>query len=117
MTINGTTKLTMIHDPIDDLFKADAQQQSHIDDAGFTLRVMDALPAHPAISPLMRYGLPFGMAVVAALIAAVATPAGNFIIDAAMDIVTQTATPNAMAMVVLLAVMAGVGIASAGTDR
>lgn len=109
----------MIQDPVDELLKADAAalRDDYIDDAGFTLRVMDALPARRAISPMLRFGIPMAFALLAALMTALFAGGGNFMIDAAMDIVTSTMTGTVMAFGVILGLMMVVSVAAVSGER
>src|SRR5260370_35263095 len=108
-----SSHINLQRDIVDERLKADAEalRATYIDDAGFTLRVMDALPARTAILPTPRIAWPLGGAVIAALLAALFSPIGNFVIAATMDILTETPTTRALAMVPVLTPMAGMTIA------
>lgn len=111
--------LNLQHDRVDEMLKADAAglHSTYIDDAGFTLRVMDALPARASTSNRLRYGLPFAGAVTAAALAALFSPVGNFMIDATMDVMTQTPTNSAFALLAVVTAMACVAIAGLLGER
>ena len=98
------THLSLHKDAVDELLKADvqAQRQQHIDDDGFTLRVVDRLPVRKRISAALRFAIPFGCTLLAALIAVAFTPAGSFMFDAYMDLVTETITPTLVGMAVAM---------------
>jgi Domain of unknown function (DUF5056) len=91
------------HDPIEDLLKADAAEYraQHIDNAGFSERVMVALPARRRVSREMRVLLPFGLAMSGLVIAFFFAGGRNFAIDVGMDIVTTTFTPTVFAFFAL----------------
>ncbi len=107
--------VSLVHDPIDALLKADADalRDIHLDDGGFTLRVMDRLPARRDLSPWVRNGVPVACAGVAALFAFVFAGADNFLIDASMDVATASVTPAALAFCVLAALLIGAALQSA----
>ena len=98
------THLSLHKDAVDELLKADvqAQRQQHIDDDGFTLRVVDRLPVRKRISAALRFAIPFGCTLLAAVIAVAFTPAGSFMFDAYMDLVTETITPTLVGMAVAM---------------
>jgi hypothetical protein len=91
------------HDPIDDLLKADAAEfrAQHIDNAGFSERVMMALPARKRVSREIRVLLPFGFAMCGLAIAFFFAGGRNFAIDVGMDIMTSTFTPTVFAFFAL----------------
>ena len=99
-----STHLNLHKDAVDELLKADAQAQrhQHIDDDGFTLRVVDRLPIRKRISAALRFAIPFGCTLLAAVIAVAFTPAGSFMFDAYMDLVTETITPTLVGMAVAM---------------
>ena len=107
--------MNVIRDPVDELLKADAElhRDRYIDDEGFTLRVIDALPARTAVSPTMRFTILGGIAFFATLFVALFAGGGNFLVDAAMDIATSTLTQSAIAFLALVAVLLAVTIAAA----
>jgi multisubunit Na+/H+ antiporter MnhB subunit len=111
--------MNIVRDPLDAQLKADAAEHAahHIDDDGFTLAVMDALPVKRRSSLNARAAIPFGLAALAAVGVAALTPAGNFFVDGFMDIATQTMTGNALALLAFLGATAMVGVASALSDR
>ncbi len=107
--------MNIIKDPVDELLKADAalHRDTYVDDAGFTLRVVDALPRRPPVSQAMRIGIPCAFAVVAAIFVALFAGGGNFMIDAVMDIATRSMTQTAFAFVVVAAILLVISIAVA----
>lgn len=104
--------VALVHDEIDALLKADAAhlQETHVDDGGFTLAVMDHLPARRTLSPWVRNGIPVACAFVAAVFAFVFAGAGNFVIDASMDVATASITPAALAYCAVVALLIGTAI-------
>jgi hypothetical protein len=104
--------VALVHDEIDALLKADASRlrETHIDDGGFTLAIMDHLPARRTLSPWVRNGIPVACAFLAALFAFVFAGAGNFVIDASMDVATASITPAALAYCALVALLMGTAI-------
>ncbi len=100
-------------DPLDTLLKlaADELRASHIDDDGFTLRVMDNLPPRKKVSATLRFAIPFVTTLLAAVIAVLFTPAGSLVFDAYMDLVTETLTPTliSVALVLLTLYAASIG--------
>ena len=109
------TPLNLHRDTVDELLKADAREHrlQHFDDAGFTLRVMDRLPRAKRLSPALRFAIPFGSTLLACVIAVAFTPAGSFMFDAYMDLVTETMTPTLMGMAVVLLTLYAVSIGGA----
>ena len=110
MTSTMKSSLNIHRDFIDEVLKADAdaQRDAYIDDAGFTLRVMDALPSaasmrtsRTSLSPTKRFSIIFGMAMVAAIIATVFLSSDNLLIDASMDVATDTITPSVIALIMI----------------
>ena len=84
----------------------------YIDDAGFTARVMQQLPA-PARSRSSRNVILFGMTIIASLLAYLLSGGGTFFADAAaflvaMPLVTICAIAGASALVIM-----GLGAAAA----
>ena len=112
------TPLNIVKDPVDELLKADAARyrDGYIDDAGFTLRVMDALPTHRKVSAATRMLVPIAFSLVAAIIAVLFIGGGNFYVDAVMDIATNTFNKSALALLVVMGVMVAMSI-SAASDR
>ena len=112
------THLNLHRDAVDELLKADAHElrAQHIDDDGFTLRTVDKLPLKKRVSAAMRFAIPFGCTLLAAIIAAAFTPAGSFMFDAYMDLVTETVTPTLIGMAVVLVVLYAVSIGGALSD-
>jgi hypothetical protein len=108
--------MNIVKDPIDELLKADlaVHREAYIDDAGFTLRVIDALPHRSPVSPAMRLAIPGGFALLAAIFVALFAGGGNFVVDAVMDIATSSMTQSALAFVtvVVLMILVSIGAAS-----
>ena len=100
--------LEMIKDPIDELLKADAAAQPYVDDAGFALRVMDALPPPSRQWKTLRFILPFSFTVISALVVALFAGGGNFLVDAMMDIATSTFTKATFAVAAMLVLAIGI---------
>ncbi len=117
MKPSTTSQLTLRRDPVDELLKAGARElhDVYIDDAGFTLRVLDAMPARTGLSPAIRFGIPFGLGLFAAGLVLLFTGSGNFFIDAAMDIATSSLTMTAVVFVVMVGAMIA-GTAAAASD-
>jgi hypothetical protein len=109
--------LNLHRDAIDELLKADAAERQHIDDDGFTLRIMERLPEKKHISAAMRFAIPFACTLIATLIAVTLTPAGSFMFDAYMDIVTETVTPTLIGMAVVVVTLYAVSIGGALNDE
>ncbi len=99
--------MNIIKDQVDELLKADAiaHYDTHIDDAGFTLRVIDSLPARSRQQNTLHIAIPFGLTAMAAAFVALFAGGGNFLIDAAMDIATTNLSSSAMALVTIVVVM------------
>jgi hypothetical protein len=107
-----STQLNIVRDPVDELLKADAGAQPYIDDAGFTLKVMDALPLRPRSYTAMRIAIPFAFTVLSAIIVAFFAGGENFFIDGVMDIATNTITKTSFTLLAIVAVMLAVPIAA-----
>ncbi len=97
-------------DPLEDLLKADAaaMQENHIDDAGFTARVIGELPARQRLSRKLRIGLPLAFTAVATAVVMCCTGADNLAVDAFMDLATETITANVLGLLLVIAVAVGV---------
>ena len=106
--------MNIIKDPVDELLKADAalHRNQYIDDAGFTLRVVDSLPTRPHVSPAMRFAIPFGFTLIAAAFVALFTGGGNFLVDAVMDIATSSMTNSSFAFIAIVGIMIAVSISA-----
>ncbi len=106
--------MNIIKDPIDELLKADAaaQRDRYIDDAGFCLRVIDKLPARSPVSPAMRFVIPFGFSLAAAVFVALFAGGGNFLIDAIMDIATSSMSKSAFAFIAIAGITIAVSVAA-----
>ena len=123
MTPTMKPKHNIQRDVIDEALKADAaaaeQFNAYIDDAGFTLRVMDALPALPTstsmrttLSSTKRFSIIFGLAMIAAIIATVFLSGDNLLIDASMDVATDTITPSVIALITIMFVTTAVSVSA-----
>ncbi len=110
--------MNIIKDPIDEMLKADAalHRDAYIDDAGFTLRVVDALPQRSPVSSAMRFAILCGFTLAAAMIVALLAGGGNFLVDAVMDIATSSMTQTAAAFIVMVGLMAVISIAVASDN-
>lgn len=64
----------------------------------------------------MRFAIPFGFALLAAAFVALFTGGGNFLVDAAMDIVTNSLTKSAFAFVAIIGIMVVVSAAAANDN-
>jgi hypothetical protein len=106
--------MNIVKDPIDELLKADANahRDLYIDDAGFTLRVVDRLPTKSRSATTLRVAIPFGLTSAAAAFVALFAGGGNFLVDAAMDIATTNISSAAVAMVTIVVVMIAVSVAA-----
>ena len=107
--------MKIIKDPVDELLKADAasHRDQYIDDAGFTLLVIDSLPARLQVSPALRFAIPFGFTLLAAAFVALFTGGGDFLVDAVMDIATSSMSNSAFAFFAIVAIMVAVSVAAA----
>ena len=110
--------MNIIRDPVDEALKADAAvyRDAYIDDAGFTLRVIDALPQRSHVSPAMRLAIPGGFTLLAAVFVALFAGGSNFLIDAVMDIATSSMTQTAIAFFAVVVIMVAVSIAAASDN-
>jgi len=110
--------MNIIKDPIDELLKGDAatQRDHYIDDAGFTLRVIDNLPAGSRVSPVLRFAIPFGFTVFTAAFVALLAGGGNFLVDAVMDIATRSMSKSAFAFVAIACIMIAVSVTAANDN-
>ena len=114
--------MNMIRDPLDEMLKAHAQlhRDQYIDDAGFTLQVMDDLPAMPAqtrLSRAMRIGIPFGLTLIGALFVTLFAGGKNFFIDVTMDLATETITRDVVALGLIAVALFAMLIASLVNDK
>jgi hypothetical protein len=107
--------MMIVKDTVDELLKADSasQRNQYIDDAGFTLRVLDNLPAGPHFSPAMRFTIPFGFTLVAATFVALFAGGGDFMVDAVMDIATSSMSQSAFALIAIAGITMAVSVAAA----
>lgn len=106
------------YDSLEVLLRDDAAAagDAYIDDAGFTARVVGALPARRHVSRAIRIGVPFTFAVVSATIVMCCTAAGSLAVDAFMDLATETMTANAVGLLLIIAVVIAVSVASITAD-
>ena len=110
--------MNVIKDPIDEMLKADAtsSRDQYIDDDGFTLRVIDNLPALSQISTAMRISIPLGFTFLAATFVALFAGGDIFLVDAVMDIATYSMSKNAFAFAAVVCILIGVSVAAASED-
>lgn len=110
--------MNIIKDPIDDILKVDAasNRDAYIDDAGFTMRVIDNLSTGAQVTSAMRFAIPFVFTLLAATFVALFTGAGNFLVDAAMDIATSSMTKSAVTFIAIIVIMVAVS-ATAANDN
>ena len=110
--------MNIIKDPVDELLKADAASHYdlYIDDAGFTLRVIDNLPAQSRVSSAMRLAIPIGFTLLAASFVGLFSGGGNFLVDAAMDIATSSMSNSAFAFLAIVGIMAAVSVVAANDN-
>ena len=102
---------------LDSLLREDAR--SPIGDDGFTLRVMDALPApRPRPSEALRYGLVMGAAVVGSLLAAWLAPSGSASLVGFTDLLAARGlTASATAWIVMsVGLLAAAVVVAADSD-
>ena len=106
------------HDPLENLLKADAlaMREGYIDDAGFTKRVVAAMPAHSRLSRAARIGVPLAFTLVASTVVMCCTAAGSLAVDAFMDLATETVTANAVGLLLVTAVVIGVSTSNLTGD-
>ena len=110
--------MNIIKDPIDDMLKVDAasNRDAYIDDAGFTMRVIDNLSTGAQVTSSMRFAIPFVFTLLAATFVALFTGAGNFLVDAAMDIATSSMTKSAVTFIAIIVIIVAVS-ATAANDN
>jgi ABC-type antimicrobial peptide transport system permease subunit len=109
------------HNHIDSLLRHDAAnwRDEYIDNADFSLQVMASVvqyPRQPFMSAKKRrliISLTTAMATIAVILFGAG---GNFLIDAVMDIATQTITPTVIGLVVIVISMIAGGLALALDD-
>lgn len=104
--------MNIVQDPVDALLKADAATADYINDDGFTLKVVDALPARARASAMARFAIPFGLTLLAAITVTVFAGGGNFLVDAMMDIATTTMTKSAFALIGIVGIMAAISLSA-----
>jgi len=88
-------------DSLDRILKADAR--SPLEDAGFTARVMQAIPGPaPRTSPWLKPALVLGSATVGSLLAAMLSPMGTALVDGFGDLMfLRTGSQGAIASLAL----------------
>jgi hypothetical protein len=106
------TPVQVVNDPVDALLKADAaaSREGHIDDAGFTLRVMDQLPHRRGLPGWVRNGVPVSLAAAGAVFAFVFAGGDTFLVDASMDLATGSFTHTALGFCVLATLLIGAAV-------
>jgi hypothetical protein len=97
-------------DAIDALLRADAHawRDQYIDNDGFSDQVMARVATTPApqkLSARARFAIIGGIAALSVVFVILFGAGGNLIIDAAMDIATETVTPAVVAIVAVLATL------------
>jgi hypothetical protein len=111
-------------DLTEQLLHADGQRHrdAYIDDAGFTQRVITALPTKQPttlptaqspvtpLSPALRWVLTYGMALVATIGVTFFAGGANFMIDAFMDMATSTATSASVGFGLTFAVISAAAL-------
>lgn len=117
-----TTPLNIAKDAIEQILKTDAAEYhlAYIDDAHFTSRVMDALPlvsTQNSLSPKKRFAIIVGMTSIAALFATTFLSSGNLLIDACMDVATDTITPAVVALLTILIMAIVVSVSASMSNR
>lgn len=107
------------HDPLDEMLRNDAAglRDVYIVDAGFSARVVDALPTSRRGSRALRFGVPFAFTLVAAVVVVCCTAGGSLAIDALMDLATQTITANAVGFLLVIAVAIALSVSNLSGDR
>ncbi|MEO8386639.1 MAG: hypothetical protein ABI583_15415 [Betaproteobacteria bacterium] len=111
--------LTLQKDTVDEMLKVDAfaLRGEHIDDDGFTLRLMDTLPTRKRLSPVLRFVIPFCFTLLASVFAVALTSAGSYFFDAYMDLMTETMTPSLVGTFVVLCTLYAVSIGGALSEK
>lgn len=104
--------MNIVQDPVDALLKADAAMADYIDDDGFTLKVVDGLPARARVPAMARFAILFGLTLLAAIIVTFFAGGGNFLVDAMMDMATSTMTKSAFALIGIVGIMLSLPIAA-----
>ncbi|HEX4858251.1 MAG TPA: hypothetical protein VFV17_04470 [Usitatibacteraceae bacterium] len=101
--------VTIVRDAVDEQLKRDAERMraNYIDDAGFTLRVLDALPSAHRLTPAARALIPLACSALAAIGVVLFAGGGNFLIDAVMDIATGSMTRSAIGFIAIATLFAG----------
>ena len=94
-----------LHDPLERLLRDSARKV--LPDAGFSARVMHALPAAPRARPWLKPVLVAGSAALGAVLAWALAPAGISLLQGFLDLARlQSQTPSALAALGLALVMA-----------
>lgn len=111
--------LILHKDALDVMLRIDALavRSQHVDDDGFTLRLMDSLPAKRRLPPILRFAIPFGFTLLAAIFAVTFTSVGSYFFDAYMDLVTETMTPTLIGTAVVLCTIYAVSIGGALSEK
>ncbi len=106
--------MIIIKDNVDELLKADAafHRDQQVDDAGFTLRLIDNLPATSRNMPAVYFTIPFAFTLFAAIFVVLFSGAGNLLIDAAMDIATNSMSKSAAAFISIVGILVAVSISA-----
>jgi hypothetical protein len=108
-------------DMIEQMLKADGRRyrDEYIDDAGFTQRVVIALPVPTCarVSRGLRWSLTYGLALVVAITVTIFAGVGNFMIDAFMDIATSTATTASIGFGLMFAVTSLAALFAMGQQK
>ena len=111
------------HDPLDAMLRNDAAglRDIYIDDAGFTQRLVAALPA-PASnarhrSKAIRFGVPFAFTLVATVVVICCSAGGSLAVDALLDLATQTITANAVGFLLVIAVAIALSLSNLSGER
>lgn len=107
--------MNIIKDSIDELLKSDAatHRDYYVDDAGFTLRVVDRLPARPRVSSAMRVGILLVLTSLAAAFSALFAGGGDFLVDATMDIATGSLSTSALVYLAIVGILIVVSVTAA----
>jgi hypothetical protein len=91
------------HDPIEKLLRDDARahRERYIDNAGFSERVTDTLPARARLSRRMRALVPACAALIATVFAFLFAGGLDFAIDVGMDMLTASLTRSVWAFLAI----------------
>ena len=111
------------HDPLDAMLRNDAAglRDIYIDDAGFTQRLLETLPAPAANArrraKAIRFGVPLAFTLVATVVVICCSTGGTLAVDALMDIATQTITANAVGFLLVIAVAIALSLSNWSGER